>query len=89
MLPSALQQMQATYDASAVDAIVVVDPNAGRGPVPAALATLLVTQPAATYVRVFTVGSGSIMSDLALDGEGVNYALKPAPDFLKDVISNF
>jgi Ca-activated chloride channel family protein len=89
VLPSAVHQMQAAYDPRAVDAIVVVDPDAGHAPVPLALATLLVTQPAASYVRVFTVGSGSTMRDLALDGDGVNYPLKPGPDFLKDVISNF
>ena len=89
-LLGALAAEQKGYDAGAVNAVVVVDSGPPSGSISQSLAAGLRNQSPDRFVRVFTLGpDSSLLKEVAVDGEGVYYPLKPGPNFLRDLIGNF
>jgi len=93
-LRAAIDSMSASYDAGAVDAVLLVEMSPGeRTTADRQLEQDLRNQPIQRFVRVFTVGPNGSPSprlqNFALAGRGVAYQPGSASHLLNDVISNF
>lgn len=103
-LESAADWMRTSYDPSAINAILLVEPAPGTGSATgdAQLLHDLRAQPISQFVHVFAVGPKKSSCQLpgsdpavcwleriALAGEGASYAPDAASHFLTDAISNF
>jgi Ca-activated chloride channel family protein len=90
-LHDAVTAMVASYDPTAINAVVLLELSPGRQTATVDtqfLATFLATE--APFVRVFTVGPASgLLSTIALVADGTSYEPGAASHFLNDAISNF
>jgi Ca-activated chloride channel homolog len=85
-LYDAVTQMAATYDPSAINAVVVLELSPGS---PSSVDMRFLTEKA-PLVRVFTVGPASkLLTDIAVVADGTFYEPGAASHFLNDAISNF
>jgi hypothetical protein len=86
-LHDAVTQMVATYDPTAINAVVVLELSPGSQPASADTRFLATEAP---LVRVFTVGPASeLLSTIAVVADGTFYEPGAASHFLNDAISNF
>jgi hypothetical protein len=83
--------LSASYDPTAVDAVLLVDMSPGKpSPADETLERDLRNQQTSRFVRVFTVGPpGQRLEGIALAGRGGSYEPGSTADFLNKVISNF
>jgi len=87
-LDDAVNQMAATYDPNAIDAVVVLELSPGTQT--ASEETLHFLAVEAPLVRVFTIGPASgLLSTIAVVADGTFYVPGAASHFLNDAISNF
>jgi hypothetical protein len=86
-LHDAVTQMVATYDPTAINAVVVLELSP-RSQTPSVDTRFLAAE--APLVRVFTVGPASeLLSTIANVADGTFYEPGAASHFLNDAISNF